>query len=82
MKVAITDCSNEHQPAIRKSSNVWLAEQYVSAAERNAEIFAQDQTRMASFSSIELSISQLYLHFNLQVSHRGLVAVKWINPFE
>lgn len=44
MKVSITVYSPEHQPAIRRIlERIGWAEQYIAAAERNAEAFSQDR---------------------------------------
>lgn len=43
MKISITGYSPAHQPAIRRIlERIGWAEQYIAAAERNAEAFAQD----------------------------------------
>ncbi len=66
MKVAITDYSKEHQPAIRQIlERIGWAEQYIIAAERNAEIFSQDQNAYGVFSAVVDStlLGFIYIQF-------------------
>jgi len=66
MKVAITDYSKEHQPAIRQIlERIGWAEQYIIAAERNAEIFSQDQNAYGVFSAVLDStlVGFIYIQF-------------------
>lgn len=67
MKVLITDYSTELQSAIRHIlERIGWAEQYIIAAEQNAEIFSQDQNVYGVFSAIADStvVGFIYVQFH------------------
>jgi ribosomal protein S18 acetylase RimI-like enzyme len=57
MKVSITGYSQEHRSAIRKIlERIGWAEQYIIAAEQNAEIFSQDQEACGVYLAVLESV--------------------------
>ena len=67
MKVLITDYSRELQSAIRRIlERIGWAEQYIIAAEQNAEAFSQDQNAYGVFSAVVDStvVGFIYIQFH------------------
>ena len=67
MKVLITDYSTELQSAIRRIlERIGWAEQYIIAAEQNAETFSQDQNAYGVFSAVVDStvVGFIYVQFH------------------
>ncbi len=67
MKVLITDYSTELQAAIRQIlERIGWAEQYIRAAEHNAEAFSQDQNAYGVFSAVVDStvVGFIYVQFH------------------